>query len=814
MAGILRIICGVCGNASLPKTRRGKHNERVEKALDKKIKALEDETESAIKELNKLLSGDIKRKPLLADMDALKDISDKKKEITKLEQDKKNNNKDFEIENSSKDEANCAKCSSSKVEFENTDENDGKKFCSKDCCVNYYMEKYYSTDNNQKKCDKCNLSFDEYYTVGGKGRYCDDCAKKTIESYRKERKNPRPTVKSVAEGKRLIDEGKEINISGSPLTEAEKNELMDYDFRKRIALESESTRDDFPFKNALVVAGAIGITGTGKTAAFLIPVLEKLTVIFKPQVLILVPTRELALQVSEEARKLSPHDNLRVVAIYGGGGKDSYRRQFQDFRRGVDVIIGTPGRIIDHMFTQKSFSVTDLKFVVLDEVDEMISKGFLRDIEKIMKALESVIVFANTKRKVEEIKNTLLDNNLRVDYIHSDLSQNRRTRVFQKFRTKKISLLIATDVAARGLDIKDIAYVINYDFPQNNEFYIHRTGRTGRAGASGKAITFVNSSQEKKQLLAIARQRNFKLERTANSIIKKLEKVKSNQLTLKAITDKDKLHPLIEKKAWKSTLISEEKICYFKDLTEELIIQAISEGLLFGSHKTIDYKIISDTKEIQRFFLVLCSPQLGEKFHLLIIGKKQLPIEKEGSYFAFVEAIKQNKNELLHALNEKHYSTATRGERKLPVSRCLGAGKFLLVEHNNYTHFVYQLTSPKSIKPVQEEFNLQKEGDYLISVKNPKFGTFAGGTKPNEKPKLTYPSSLQEKFTDYRFIPLNFKEFLDYQGTELLLIPPKKENLVAREKEAEQCLEKITSDDLLEQFAKITSPEAIAPIED
>jgi ATP-dependent RNA helicase DeaD len=126
---------------------------------------------------------------------------------------------------------------------------------------------------------------------------------------------------------------------------------------------------------------------------------------------------------------------------------------------------------------------------------------------------ESVIVFANTKRKVEEIKNTLLDNRLRVDYIHSDLSQNRRTRVFQKFRGKKISLLIATDVAARGLDIKDISYVVNYDFPQNREFYIHRTGRTGRAGASGKAITFVNSSREKSQLLAIARQRNFKVER-------------------------------------------------------------------------------------------------------------------------------------------------------------------------------------------------------------------------------------------------------------------------------------------------------------
>src|SRR6185369_17246700 len=282
-------------------------------------------------------------------------------------------------------------------------------------------------------------------------------------------------------------------------------------------------------------------TGTGKTAAFLIPILEKLEVISKPQVLILVPTRELALQVSEEARKLSPHSNLQVAAVYGG---EPIYKQLQAFRRGVDVIIGTPGRIIDHIFTRKSFHLEHLKFIVLDEVDEMIGKGFLKDIEKIIKKvpeqrqtllfsatispevegfarkfaknpslitnqtndspskiehyymetsslrqknhslidflstnqLSSVLVFANTKRKVEEIKNMLLDNRLRVEYIHSDLSQNRRTRVFQKFRAKKISLLVATDVAARGLDIKDISYVINYDFPQNQEFYIHRTG--------------------------------------------------------------------------------------------------------------------------------------------------------------------------------------------------------------------------------------------------------------------------------------------------------------------------------------------------
>jgi len=369
-----------------------------------------------------------------------------------------------------------------------------------------------------------------------------------------------------------------MNLENLPLSEKTKRILHQTGYHQLTNIQLQTIPPVLEGQDII----AQSQTGTGKTAAFLIPIFEKLEVISQPQVLVLVPTRELALQVSEEARKLSPHSNLQVAAVYGG---EPIYRQLQAFRRGIDVVIGTPGRIIDHIFTRKSFRLDHLKFVVLDEVDEMIGKGFLKEIEKIMKKVpekrqtllfsatispevegfarkfarnpslitsksddlpssiehyyletaslrqknhnlitflssrqpDSVIVFANTKRKVEEIKNILLDNRLRVDYIHSDLSQNRRTRVFQKFRAKKISLLIATDVAARGLDIKDISYVINYDFPQNREFYIHRTGRTGRAGASGKAITFVNSPREKTQLLAIARQRHFKVERFINS---------------------------------------------------------------------------------------------------------------------------------------------------------------------------------------------------------------------------------------------------------------------------------------------------------
>lgn len=219
-----------------------------------------------------------------------------------------------------------------------------------------------------------------------------------------------------------------------------------------------------------------------------------------------------------------------------------------------------------------------------------------------------------------------------------------------------------------------------------------------------------------------------------------------------------------------------------------------------------------DSHEVQRFFLVL-HPHLREKYYLLIIGKKHLPTISKGSCFGFVEAIKKEKNDLLQSLSEKHYSTATRGERKLPTSRCLGIGKFLLIEHNNHTHFIYQLTSPKFIKPIQKEFNLQKEDDYLISVKNPQASTPVGA-ELSEKQKANYPQNLQEKFVEYRFIPLASLEFLDYEGTELLPIPKRRGSLVAEAKEAEQCLEKVSFEGLLEEFAKIVSPEAVALIED
>jgi len=248
---------------------------------------------------------------------------------------------------------------------------------------------------------------------------------------------------------------------------------------------------------------------------------------------------------------------------------------------------------------------------------------------------------------------------------------------------------------------------------------------------------------------------------------------------------------------------------YYNNTVMEEKINILQSGSIYFFYRP---KVENSLKEVQRFFFVL-QPQNQNKYQLLIVGKKQLPPTEKDNYFLFLEAIKNNKEELLSALSEKHYLTKTKGERTLPVSRCLGVGKYLLVSHNNHTHFVYQLTNPSQIKETQREFNLQKEDDYLINIKNPRAATPPGVGLP-EKQKVKFSPYLQTKFGNYSFIPLSTGEFLDYEGVELLLISKRKDNLVSREGEAGTCLEKISPGNLLDEFAKISSPEALAPIKE
>ncbi|KXL53421.1 DEAD-box ATP-dependent RNA helicase CshA [Anaerotignum neopropionicum] len=297
-------------------------------------------------------------------------------------------------------------------------------------------------------------------------------------------------------------------------------------------------------------------TGTGKTAAFGIPCLERVNPEDRRlQALILCPTRELAIQVSEEFRKLLKYkENIRVLPIYGGQPID---RQIAALKKGAHVVIGTPGRVMDHM-RRRTLKMETVQMMVLDEADEMLDMGFREDIELILTkipedhqtllfsatlspeilditrrflknpefvkvvrkeltvpnieqayfdvkektkldALTRIIdvydphlsmVFCNTKKRVDDLVELLQGRGYFAEGLHGDLKQPQRDKVMQKFRNGTIEILVATDVAARGIDVDDIDVVFNYDVPQDEEYYVHRIGRTGRAGKSGKAFTF------------------------------------------------------------------------------------------------------------------------------------------------------------------------------------------------------------------------------------------------------------------------------------------------------------------------------------
>ena len=304
-------------------------------------------------------------------------------------------------------------------------------------------------------------------------------------------------------------------------------------------------------------------TGTGKTAAFALPILEKLhTKVGHLQALVLVPTRELAIQVSEEFNSLHGNKIIHAAPIYGG---QSYDTQLHHLRKGVDVVVGTPGRVLD-LLNRKNFSVNKISFLVLDEADEMLNMGFIDDIENILSrtpkerrtflfsatmperilrltkkymmntevvrtkhsgqtmeltdqiyyevkesnkldALCRIIdttqnffglVFCRTKNDVDFVSSKLADRDYDVEGLHGDITQSVREKILKQFRNKKINVLIATDVAARGLDIEELTHVINYALPQDAESYLHRIGRTGRAGKAGTAITFMTPEEHRK----------------------------------------------------------------------------------------------------------------------------------------------------------------------------------------------------------------------------------------------------------------------------------------------------------------------------
>lgn len=303
-------------------------------------------------------------------------------------------------------------------------------------------------------------------------------------------------------------------------------------------------------------------TGTGKTLAFLLPIMDKIhTERAYPQALIMAPTRELALQITEEARKLARHTDIKILAVYGG---QDVEKQLRKLEGGRHLIIGTPGRLLDHI-RRETLDLSGIKMLVLDEADQMLHMGFLEDVETIITAvpyrrqtmlfsatmpdpikrlaanymkepldiviksgspipLDNIrqqvvecsdrnkeealkalierdrpylaIIFCRTKRRVSKLNEALRAAGYDCDELHGDLSQSKREAVMKRFRDAKLQLLVATDVAARGLDVEGVTHVFNYDMPLDVDSYIHRIGRTGRAGGKGLAITFASPREQ------------------------------------------------------------------------------------------------------------------------------------------------------------------------------------------------------------------------------------------------------------------------------------------------------------------------------
>ncbi|GAB3939757.1 DEAD/DEAH box helicase [Corynebacterium tapiri] len=348
---------------------------------------------------------------------------------------------------------------------------------------------------------------------------------------------------------------------------------------KRVGFESPSPIQAETIPVLMEGRDVVGLaqTGTGKTAAFALPILDRIdTSVRSPQALVLAPTRELALQVADSFQSFADHlGKINVLPIYGG---QAYGIQLSGLRRGAQIIVGTPGRVIDHL-EKGSLDITGLRFLVLDEADEMLNMGFQEDVERILEdtpdskqvalfsatmpngirrishqylndpvevtvkaqtrtntnitqrylftahrnkldaitrilevsEFEAMIVFVRTKNETEELSEKLRARGFSAAAINGDIAQAQRERTVDQLKDGRLDILVATDVAARGLDVDRISHVLNYDIPHDTESYVHRIGRTGRAGRSGEAILFV-TPRERRMLRSIERATNAKLE--------------------------------------------------------------------------------------------------------------------------------------------------------------------------------------------------------------------------------------------------------------------------------------------------------------
>jgi ATP-dependent RNA helicase DeaD len=453
-------------------------------------------------------------------------------------------------------------------------------------------------------------------------------------------------------------------------------------------------------------------TGTGKTAAFGIPIVEKCKKGLKPFAIVLEPTRELAVQVAQEIHKIGKYKKISVLPVYGG---TSIERQIKILKQGVNVVVGTPGRVIDHI-NRQTLSLSEVNIVVLDEADEMLDMGFIEDIETILKTIPAerqnllfsatipqpimniarrymrspekirvhtkdvvipkikqifyevregdkinalsrlidveepqlAIVFCHTKRDVDEVSMKLGQMGYNAGALHGDFTQARRDEVMHKFKTGMLDILVATDVAARGLDIKDVTHVINYSIPQNPDNYVHRVGRTGRAGKSGMAITLV-TPREYKHLRSI--------EKTAKTIIDR-KKLPSHADVIKA-REKNVVREISE-------IIKGTKhvgyILAVKELSDNYGVSDIAAAALYAAYGEVREKPVEEPREtsgIVRLFMTIGRKDNIKAADIIksITSEAHIPFSKIGKIdvfdkFTFVEVPQEFSDRVIRSVND------------------------------------------------------------------------------------------------------------------------------------------------------------------
>ena len=377
--------------------------------------------------------------------------------------------------------------------------------------------------------------------------------------------------------------------------------IADLGFQEPSKIQKAAIPDLLEGKDMLAQAQ----TGTGKTLAFASVILGKIAAEQTPglKALILAPTRELALQIAEELERLGKYLFVKSAVVYGGS---DIRQQIKTIKNGVDIVVGTPGRVMDLM-RKKVLDLTAIEYAVLDEADEMLNMGFIEDIETILKdanpqrqtmlfsatlpasiqtiarkymksdakkviikeksttastveqfyfeirqkeryealcrlldgyGIKTAIIFCKTKKSVDELSSQMVKSGYHVESMHGDLSQESRLETLKRFKNGKLPYLVATDVAARGIDVKNISHVINYELPQDTESYVHRIGRTGRASAQGQALTLV-TRQEKRFLKEVE-----KIHRTEilPAELPPLKKIMATQIDLVIDEIEDTMH--------------------------------------------------------------------------------------------------------------------------------------------------------------------------------------------------------------------------------------------------------------------------------